>query len=137
VRIRFYRPLFLAVAILGMLLALSLQMKTGRHHETVSFFFWDYWLDTLKHLGGFVLIGFAYFVGVFRGREISFGAYARTIWPVMAFGALSETVQLWIPTRSCNFFDLLANTLGPLLGYLIVLLLTPKLSGESPQDAGS
>lgn len=130
-RIRFYRPLFLAVAIIGMLLALSLQMKTGSHRETVSFFFWGYWLDTLKHLGGFILISFAYFIGVFRGKEISFAAYARTIWPVMAFGALTEIVQIWIPTRSCNFFDLLANTLGPLLGYLIILVLTPKQSPQS------
>ncbi len=130
-RIRFYRPLFLAVAIIGMLLALSLQMKTGSHRGTMSFFFWGYWLDTLKHLGGFILIGFAYFIGVFRGKEISFAAYARTIWPVMAFGALTEIVQIWIPTRSCNLFDLLANTLGPLLGYLIILVLTPK---QSPQN---
>ncbi|MCD6282332.1 VanZ family protein [bacterium] len=130
-KIRFHRPLFLVVSIIGMLLALSLQMKTGRQHEPVGFFFWDYWLDTLKHLGGFILIGFAYFAGIFRGREVSFGAYVRTIWPVMAFGALTETAQIWIPTRSCNFFDLLANTLGPLLGYLIVLLLTPKSGADS------
>ena len=132
-RIRFYRPLFLAVAIIGMLLALSLQMKTGSHRGTIPFFFWGYWPDTLKHLGGFILIGFAYFIGVFRGREITFASYTRTIWPVIAFGAVTEIVQLWVPTRSCNLFDLLANILGPLLGYLIILVLIPKQDSQSTE----
>jgi|GEM_PF-1477082 len=130
-RIRFYRWLFLIVAIIGMLLALSLQMKTGSHRGTIPFLSWDYWPDTLKHLGGFTLIGFAYFIGVFRGSKISLASYTRAIWPVIAFGALTELAQIWIPTRSCNFFDLLANILGPLLGYLIVLLLIPKPSADS------
>ena len=130
-RIRFFRWLFLIVAIIGMLLALSLQMKTGSHRATIPFLSWDYWPDTLKHLGGFTLIGFSYFIGVFRGKELSFVSYARTIWPVIVFGALVELVQIWLPTRSCNLFDLLANVLGSLLGYLIVMLLIPKPHAES------
>ena len=130
-RIRFYRWLFLIVAIVGMLLALSLQMKTGSHRGTIPFLSWGYWPDTLKHLGGFTLIGFAYFIGVFRGKPITLASYAQTIWPVIVFGALTELVQIWLPTRSCNLFDLLANVLGSLLGYLIVMLLIPKPHAES------
>lgn len=114
------RPLLLAVAIMGMVLALSLQMQPGKHLSTASFFYWDYWFDTLRHFLGFVIIGAAYSLGLKKQPADEFAAYARLVWPVVAFGALTEFLQLAIPTRSCNFWDLLANTLGPLTGYFLV-----------------
>lgn len=114
------RPLLLAVAIMGMVLALSLQMQPGKHMSSVSFFYWDYWFDTLRHFLGYVIIGAAYYLGLKWQPADEFSSYARVVWPVVAFGALTELLQLAIPTRSCNFYDLLANTLGPLTGYLLV-----------------
>lgn len=125
-KLRFYRPLFLAVAILGMLFALGFQLQPGRPHAyQVPFFHWDYWVDTLKHLAGFTLLGCAYFAGVYPGGELSFRRFVRTVWPVVLFGAVVELLQLWVPHRSCNVFDLLANTGGPLLGYVAIRWLLP------------
>ena len=126
------RPLLLAVAVMGMVLALSLQMQPGKHISTASFFFWDYWFDTLRHFLGFAIIGAAYFLGLKREPADDFSAYARLIWPVVAFGAATELMQLAIPTRSCNFWDLLANTIGPLTGYLLVRAYAGLARNSSP-----
>ncbi len=128
------RPLLLAVAVMGMVLALSLQMQAGKHMSTVSFFFWDYWFDTLRHFLGFTIIGAAFFLGLKRAPASEFSTYARVIWPVVAFGALTELMQLAIPSRSCNFWDLLANTLGPLTGYLLVRAYAGLSSASSPSQ---
>jgi hypothetical protein len=118
--VRVYRPLFLVVTLAGMVLALSLELHPGIPHARVSFFFWDYWLDTLKHFAGFMLIGFAYHLGVTGRLRATFVEYARTVWPVALFGIAAELLQIWVPNRTCNFFDLLANAVGPFAGYLIL-----------------
>lgn len=121
---RIYRPLFLIIALAGMVLALSLQLQPGTPHIAVSFFFWDYWLDTLKHFLGFALIGFAYHLGVTGRLRATFAGYARTVWPIALFGLAAELLQLWVPNRTCNFFDLLANSGGAFAGFMLLRALS-------------
>ncbi len=123
---KIYRPLFLLVAFAGVVLALALQLQPGKPHTGVGFFFWDYWLDTLKHFLGFVLIGFAYYLGVTGRLRATFAEYVRTVWPIALFGLGAELLQIWVPHRTCNFFDLLANSGGAFAGYLLLRALFRK-----------
>jgi VanZ family protein len=104
-----------------MLLALSLQMQPGRHHLHVPFFQWDNWLDAAKHFLGYTILGAAYYLGICQPLRPAFAFYARAVWPIAAFGAAAEFMQIWVPGRNCNFWELLVNILGPLVGYYLVL----------------
>jgi hypothetical protein len=46
----------------------------------------------------------------------------KTFYQVLGFAAVMEIVQLWIPYRSFDWVDLLANELGALIPYLLARL---------------
>ena len=46
----------------------------------------------------------------------------KTFYQVLGFAAVMEIVQIWIPYRSFDWVDLLANELGALIPYLLTRL---------------
>jgi VanZ family protein len=125
------RPLVLAVAVVGMILALSLQMQPGKHHLHLAFFHWDSWADAVKHFFGYTIIGAAYYMGISRQSRPIFADYARVVWPVAAFAAVAEFLQIWVPGRNCNFWELLVNIVGPLAGYCLVTAYAGLMGSQS------
>ena len=78
--------------------------------------------DKLLHAVTFVFLA-AWFAGQYRP-----GSYWRIGAGLMAFGALIEIAQRFISYRSAEWFDLVADTLGIVVGLLIA---TAGLGGWS------
>jgi VanZ family protein len=51
------------------------------------------------------------------------------LFGLMIFGAVTEWLQYFLPYRAFNINDLLANCLGTVAGFLIVLLYRSRIAG--------
>jgi VanZ family protein len=79
--------------------------------------------DKLYHFGAYGLLSFIlYFALYFQNKMLSFKKYPAlfTLLFAFLFGLLNELSQLFIPSRTFNKFDLLANFLGSCLTVIII-----------------
>ena len=90
--------------------------------------------DKVAHFGFYGIAGFLF---VLWRREIGTGAAVAVVWAVIfaaLLGAVDEFHQQWIPGRSMEFFDWMADFAGGTAGVfcsavavsMIPFLLTPK-----------
>jgi VanZ family protein len=80
-------------------------------------------VDKYYHLGAYGLLSFiVYFTLTFQDRISLFKRYSAsfTLLLTSIFGLLNELHQLFIPSRTFNKFDLLANILGSLLMIIVI-----------------
>ena len=80
--------------------------------------------DKLVHTGLFALLA--------ATAALRFGARRRVLGAVIAYAALSEVVQaLLLAERSGDAYDLLADAVGALVGWLVVRrqVVRPRLLG--------
>jgi len=80
-------------------------------------------VDKYYHLGAYGLLSFiVYFTLTFQDRISLFKRYSAsfTLLLTFIFGVLNELHQLFIPSRTFNKFDLLANILGSLLMIIVI-----------------
>lgn len=85
--------------------------------------------DIAVNIMGFVPFGVCLFLH--RRRTASAPRFADALFVVVAGGVISltiETIQVWLPTRASSLTDLLANTVGTLLGVLLALALRLKFT---------
>ena len=71
--------------------------------------------DKLNHLSAFAALGLCAVLGYRGSRRAQWAALAG----VLAFGALIEVLQQWVPNRSAEWADLLADALGIAVGALL------------------
>jgi VanZ family protein len=78
------------------------------------------WQDKVEHFGAYAIFGAAIIYGNIRTdkRYLLLGA----VLFVSVFGLLDEVHQHWIPGRSTDPYDWIADTLGALAGASILLL---------------
>ncbi|MDW7679432.1 MAG: VanZ family protein [bacterium] len=112
-QIKIYRILFLGW-LFGVLF-LSLLPNDSLHFRGVNEFdSRGYFQHALAYGTGTLLICFAHL----------FDKKWKSVGLVMFWGILLETIQLWLPYRSFNVFDIVANLSGIMLFYLGWLLLS-------------
>lgn len=70
--------------------------------------------DKLAHFLAYGVMGFLAYVSV-ESRHNK--AYLFVF--VIALGVVLEFFQLYLPGRSASFFDIIANTVGTIIGYLL------------------
>ena len=80
-------------------------------------------LDHMLHFGAYFLISMYYLYGKIKGlrlfrKESIFSFLAVTIF----LATITEVVQIWVPVRSFNVFDGVANVTGLLAGLAVVRL---------------
>ena len=63
-----------------------------------------------------------------RSTLISSKAFFFALLFILAYGALDELHQLFVPGRYCDFYDWLADSSGGILGIGIVFLFVRKIS---------
>lgn len=80
-------------------------------------------VDKYYHLGAYAFLSFiVFFTLTFQARISLFKRYSAsfTLLLTTIFGMLNELHQLFIPSRSFNKLDLLANILGSLLMVIVI-----------------
>lgn len=80
-------------------------------------------LDKLYHIAAYGLLSFIlYFVIYYQNKIKLFKKYpaAFTILFATLFGMINEFHQIFIPTRTFNKYDLLANLIGIILTIVII-----------------
>ena len=83
-------------------------------------------IDKLYHIGAYGLLSFIlYFFLLVQNKLQIFKKYpvTFTIFFATLFGILNELHQLFIPTRTFNKYDLLANLIGIVISVGIIKLL--------------
>ena len=84
------------------------------------------WWDKANHALAFVALTFT--------ACLAFPKPWRSIWLVMlgmlAFGAAIEVVQAFVPGRSCEWEDLLADSVGIVAGVLVALSLRSAVTSR-------
>lgn len=83
---------------------------------------WDepFRLDYLEHFGVFFLLGLFYILWKSE-KEVVF-SYVKNRWYILAllvFASLNELHQIWIPGRTFNPLDLIYNTLGLVVVFMV------------------
>ena len=71
-------------------------------------------LDKLVHCGMFGVVTLCFYWDYFK-VERKAPYLILTIVVVVAFGGLTEIMQAYVPGRSCDYRDLIADTIGILL----------------------
>lgn len=88
----------------------------------------DFGWDKLNHAAAFGVLGFAACLG--------FGRSAVAGLSLLLYGALIELAQGFIPTRSAEWADLLADAAGMALGVLLAKLASAVARGPKRVPAG-
>ena len=84
-------------------------------------------LDHLLHLLVYFLISMYYLFGLRMDFKL-FKKYSfiRFFLLILFLGTFTEAVQLWVPDRAFNIFDLISNMVGLIIGIMIILLAQRK-----------
>lgn len=83
-------------------------------------------LDKLVHGGMFAVQAMLAVVALRRDGRARWSAVAIAAVGVAAFGALTEVEQHFVPTRSMEFGDFVADALGAMGGALALALWAPR-----------
>jgi len=74
-------------------------------------------VDKIAHIIAYGIMGFLAYLSVSSVRKRFY-----LFFIIISLGLVLELFQLYIPGRSASFFDMIANTLGAVLGYLCAWL---------------
>jgi VanZ family protein len=88
-------------------------------------------LDHLLHFAVYFLIGMYFLAGKILGYTL-FGSrpVAKFLATILLLAIVTELIQIWIPSRSFNIFDMLSNVIGVISGVLIAGLVKIKVSSR-------
>jgi VanZ family protein len=78
-------------------------------------------LDHLLHFSAYFLICMYYLAG--RWKDVSLfnnKPLIKFFFPVLLLAIVTEVVQLWVPERAFNMFDLVSNVAGVVTGVVII-----------------
>ncbi|MBN1134900.1 MAG: VanZ family protein, partial [Methanosarcinaceae archaeon] len=119
-RITLYQKLYKSIFWFGYtaaLLVAFLPIAGDLSKTKVHTFLFEIRLDHLLHFGAYLLICLFYLAGIKLGyRLFNTRSFLKFIFAVLLLATITELVQLWVPARSFNPFDLLANVAGVAAG---------------------
>lgn len=78
-------------------------------------------LDFFLHFAVYFVICLYYLVGLKFGYTLfRKNAFPKFLSMLFLLAILTEVVQIWIPLRSFNIFDLLSNIFGIIIGMIVI-----------------
>jgi VanZ family protein len=79
-------------------------------------------LDHLLHFIAYFLICIYYLFGQLKGyRLFRQNSLIKFFFAVLFLAVVTELVQLWVPVRAFNLFDLVANVAGMIVGTVVIM----------------
>ncbi|WP_410795623.1 VanZ family protein [Parabacteroides sp. FAFU027] len=95
--------------------------------------------DKAVHFTMYLVAAFATMFELSRLRLL--GNKRNIIWlaivlPIL-FGGLMEILQLYVPFRSCDIRDFIANSLGAIVGFILFRIISVRLSWISRDQSPS
>lgn len=95
----------------------------------------DIRLDHLLHFGAYLLICLYYLAGRKPGyRLFKSNPLMKFVMAVLMLATVTEVVQLWVPERAFNPFDLLADLTGVAVGTVGILIEDRRSKIKSPRS---
>ncbi len=92
--------------------------------------------DKIEHFGAYGLLSVFLFLALkFQSKYSVLSDYPATFTVIIAslYGIIDEFHQLYIPGRSAEFYDWLADFSGSILAVIILRLLFYKIEGKNMQ----
>ncbi len=78
-------------------------------------------LDFLLHFLVYLVICLYYLLGIRLGYKLFYNhAFLKFIIMVVILAIFTELVQIWVPSRSFNIFDIISNLVGVILGVTFI-----------------
>lgn len=86
-------------------------------------------LDHLLHLLVYFLICMYFLFGIMKGFKLFRGnSFYKFIFVTIFLGIVTEGVQLWVPERAFNVFDMVANVSGIIIGVAVIRMVQGRES---------
>jgi VanZ family protein len=96
-------------------------LKNDLHKQTLNLFSFKFHLDQVLHSIVYLLICIYFFIGDYFGSNLFRKNSVRNfLFVILILAVMTETVQLFVPSRTFNFFDMLANVIGVGIGFGIM-----------------
>lgn len=97
-------------------------LKDDLHKKILDLFLLKFHLDQVLHTVVYFLICIYFIIGERLGLHLfNVNTFKKFILIVIFLAILSECVQLFVPYRSFNFFDMLANLIGIGIGIVVII----------------
>ncbi|HNP18151.1 MAG TPA: VanZ family protein [Fulvivirga sp.] len=103
---------YLIAAILWAILILVLTLTPGASVPNYKLFSYDH----LGHLAIFSILAFLMSSGIYAQKQQMSKSIQLSLLPAIIYGMVIEVIQEYIPGRSMEWLDLLANCSGSILG---------------------
>jgi len=131
-REKIYRIIFW-LGIVSVIAVAIVPLKVNLYKTTLTVGSFKFHLDQILHVGAYSLICIYFFAGQYYGLTLFKGNSIYKFLVVILFLAIiTELIQLVIPYRTFNFFDLIANAVGIFLGILVMKVFSKQKFTISP-----
>lgn len=94
-------------------------------------------VDKFVHFLCFFVLSYLLTIGQTKQFRFSLYRYKvpfRCLLICLAFGLMTETGQAFLTTRSAEFFDVVANSLGAFVGYCYFMIFLYKAKGNTDEN---
>jgi hypothetical protein len=126
---KLYRFIFWLGYILILVVAV-IPIHNDLHKKTISIITIDFHVDQILHAVVYLLICLYYKTGKYFNWPLFIkNAFPKFLFLIILLATITEILQLFIPYRTFNPYDLLANIIGSFLGIIIIkyVKMTPKI----------
>jgi VanZ family protein len=121
-----YRTIFWVGYLLVFTVA-CIPLKVNLHKTTLNLASFKFHLDQILHAIVYFLICLYFLAGKFLGLRLFNGnSFIKFLIIVLVLAIITEIVQIFIPMRAFNFFDLIANIIGICFGVVIIKIVKVK-----------
>jgi hypothetical protein len=135
-----YQKLYRLVFWVGFVMVFAeafMTLKVNLHKITMGVVSIKFHLDQVLHTTVYFLICMYFLTGEYLGLKLFRNrSFIKFLVVVLISATLTEVVQLWVPERSCNFFDWLANVVGIGIGVMVILGVRHRASGIRKKRGG-
>ena len=101
--------------------------KNDLHKRTINFISLKFHLDQVLHALVYFLIIMYLFAGQYNGFSLfKENSFNKLLLLILLLAIVTEVIQLVVPSRAFNIFDLLANLIGIGVGLVVMRIVSNR-----------